>query len=56
LVRPIRVDHDKKTLSGPHGNETRLLGRVLWVGNGRGKRISEDQRGFLERNTVVQQV
>jgi hypothetical protein len=52
------VDHDKKTLSGrhPHGNETTLLGRVLGVGDSGSERISEDQRGVLERNAVVHKV
>ena len=57
-VRPIRMDHDKEPLGErhSHGNETTLVGRVVGVSDGRGKRISEDGRGLLERDAVIQEV
>jgi hypothetical protein len=52
------MDHDKEPLGErhSHGNETTFIGRVVRVGDRCGKRISEDGRGFLERDAVVQEV
>ena len=52
------MDHNEQMLSRRHsdGNETRLLRRVLWIGNRPGQWISENGRCIFEGNAMLPEV
>ena len=53
-IGPIRMDHHDQALSRchPNGNETRLFGRVRWVGDRPREGIAEDGGRVLEGNAM----
>ena len=55
---PVRVADDEEALLGGNADRdgTRFGPGVVWVGNGRAKRIAEYGRRFLEGDAVFREV